>query len=285
MKYFYDQDKYYKEPAKIIIKVFILSGLITIPLALILGAFVEQVKVGGIMGIFITSFITAALIEESLKCWMVKKFAFNKPFFDEVIDGIVYAVAASLGFATLENLIYVMFDEQGLMVALLRAFTAVPAHALDGAILGYFLGIAKFSHQSKQNMLIRRGLFMAILFHGLYDFFLFSGLFFMIFPLLLIQGRYVQIAIKQSYYSLPPEKLFFEFSGLTNDLGFFDYIKFILGVFVSIFIFLIAIGTVQDLAYTQELEKDILAGIIIFCVIMCLFVYWCFKGLINKKSV
>ncbi|TDA86473.1 PrsW family intramembrane metalloprotease, partial [Halomonas marinisediminis] len=61
--------------------------------------------------------------------------------------------------------------EGGYEVALLRAFTAIPAHASFGVLMGYFMGKAKFSNNRVALNLL--GLFLAIVFHGAYDFFLF----------------------------------------------------------------------------------------------------------------
>jgi len=75
----------------------------------------------------------------------------------------------SMGFACLENIFYVF--EHGVKVGFIRAFTAVPAHAIFGILMGYFMGIAKFSNKKfKQNIF---GLLIATIFHGSYDFFLF----------------------------------------------------------------------------------------------------------------
>lgn len=92
------------------------------------------------------------------------KEAFNEPF-----DGIVYSVMVSMGFAATENIFYVL--EGGYQTALVRAFTAVPAHATFGILMGYYMGKAKFSNN--RIMLNLTGLCLAILFHGAYDFFLF----------------------------------------------------------------------------------------------------------------
>jgi len=83
------------------------------------------------------------------------------------MDGIVYGVVASLGFATFENILYV-FDG-GLSVAVSRAFSAVPFHAFAGAILGYYVGQAKFRPEEKW-LLIVKGYGAVMLLHGLYDF-------------------------------------------------------------------------------------------------------------------
>jgi RsiW-degrading membrane proteinase PrsW (M82 family) len=75
----------------------------------------------------------------------------------------------SMGFAAFENILYVF--QGGFKVALLRAFTAIPAHATFGVIMGYYMGKSKFSKKKMKWNLI--GLMAAILFHGTYDFFLF----------------------------------------------------------------------------------------------------------------
>ena len=90
------------------------------------------------------------------------------------MDGIVYAVMISLVFATVENISYVFkYGEQGLFVAITRMFTAIPLHAVCGVILGYFVGLAKFSDDKRP--LLFKGLFLAVLIHALYNYFIFLG--------------------------------------------------------------------------------------------------------------
>src|SRR3989304_1790594 len=84
-----------------------------------------------------------ALIEEVLKFFPVYFGIYRHVAFDEVMDGIVYAVAAALGFATVENLAYVL--QGGATVGILRAFLAVPGHAFFGAVMGFHIGLAKFA--------------------------------------------------------------------------------------------------------------------------------------------
>ena len=90
--------------------------------------------------------------------------------FDEPLDGIIYAVMVSMGFATLENIIYVL--SHGFQTAIMRMFLSVPAHACFGVIMGYYVGMAKFS-KSRVRYYKRVGLLLAVLFHGAFDFFLF----------------------------------------------------------------------------------------------------------------
>jgi len=83
------------------------------------------------------------LIEESAKFAALYVGIYRHAQFDEIIDGILYAVAASLGFATLENIAYVL--EGGTVVGVLRAALSVPGHAFFGAVMGFYVGLAKFS--------------------------------------------------------------------------------------------------------------------------------------------
>ena len=87
--------------------------------------------------------------------------------FDEPMDGIVYGVVASLGFATLENILFVF--NGGMSVAVSRAFTAVPLHAFVGAIMGYYVGQA-WRHPEERRRYILQGYGIAVLLHMLYDF-------------------------------------------------------------------------------------------------------------------
>jgi RsiW-degrading membrane proteinase PrsW (M82 family) len=122
--------------------------------------------------IFFKAFIVAGLVEEFLKLTVVRLTVYRTNAFDEVMDGIVYAVAAGLGFACMENVLYVL--GRPLSVALIRAFTAVPLHALASGLMGYAVGRAKFAASAAQERSwMRRGLAVAVLVHGLYNWLLF----------------------------------------------------------------------------------------------------------------
>lgn len=107
-----------------------------------------------------------ALSEESIKFLLLLTLAFPHKFFNEPIDGIVYAVLIAMGFATWENIAYA--DRFGLQTVLLRTLTAVPAHLVFAIVQGYFVGMAKFEPE-KQTRLLSRGLGLAIVLHGAYD--------------------------------------------------------------------------------------------------------------------
>lgn len=171
--YIYIQDKHEKEPTGLLISSFLLGAivsiLIVVGLYLITGRFLAITDEFSIWQQFIQAFVVVALSEEFSKYIIVKYYAQPKKAFNEPYDGIIYAVMVSMGFACTENIMYVL--EGGHQVAILRAFTAVPAHATFGILMGYFMGKAKFSNN--RFILNMAGLGLAVLFHGTYDFFLF----------------------------------------------------------------------------------------------------------------
>jgi RsiW-degrading membrane proteinase PrsW (M82 family) len=174
--YIWWRDKHEREPHKYLIVCFIF-GIISILPAILLEIF--GMKMGFIDGpdtfkTFIFAVVVVGLSEEFSKYLFLRYYIFPKSEFCEPMDGIVYSVMVSMGFATFENLLYV-FNQQTIEasynVAYLRMLTAVPAHASFAVIMGYFVGKAKFSPKNKSALLMV-GLFSAALVHGLYDFFI-----------------------------------------------------------------------------------------------------------------
>ncbi len=197
--YFYHRDKYEPEPKKKIIKIFLLGAVMVIPAGIIEYLLIYGLNLitSGIITIFIMSFIIIAPAEELLKFFAVKKWIYKSIEFDEVMDGIVYTVSASLGFATVENIIYVL--SHGIGVGIARAFLAIPGHAFFGALMGYYIGLAKF-HKEKENSLIFKGVFFAIFLHGLYNFLLLTQtiLALLVIILLIILGFWVRKKLKKA---------------------------------------------------------------------------------------
>ncbi len=171
--FFLHLDRLNAEPVKMLFRTF-LFGLLSIIPAIILER-MGMTWLGPVDSFgkaWVQAFIVIALAEELAKYFFLRRFIFNNKHFDEPFDGIVYAVMISLGFAALENVLYVM--NGGIEVALLRMFTAVPAHATFAVLMGYWVGRAKMENKPRLNLL---GLFSAVLFHGAYDFFLLTELF------------------------------------------------------------------------------------------------------------
>ncbi|WP_452221299.1 PrsW family intramembrane metalloprotease [Lacinutrix salivirga] len=171
--YIYIKDKYEKEPKKLLLIAFILGAVVSILITTLLYVFFEYTvpltNGKSVYQQFIQAFFVVGFSEELSKYLIVLLFAQRHKEFNEPFDGIVYAVLVSMGFAATENIMYVL--ESGAATALLRAFTAVPAHATFGILMGYFMGKAKFSNN--RIVVNLTGLLLAIIFHGAYDFFLF----------------------------------------------------------------------------------------------------------------
>ncbi len=128
----------------------------------------------------IHAFLVAGLVEEGTKLLVVRVFIYRRPELNEITDGVVYTIAAGLGFAFFENILYSFGPPEVLVV---RGLTAVPLHAISAGILGYYVGVSKFAERP----LFGRGLLYAVLIHGCYDFLLFSDAWtaFLVIPLLL----------------------------------------------------------------------------------------------------
>lgn len=116
------------------------------------------------------AFGVVALSEEGSKFLVLRGYAYPKKVFREPFDGVIYSVMIGMGFATVENIEYVR--QFGLETGVSRFFLAIPAHASFAVLMGYPVGRAKFSQQHSLGLLLR-GLSVAVLFHGSFDFFLF----------------------------------------------------------------------------------------------------------------
>jgi RsiW-degrading membrane proteinase PrsW (M82 family) len=165
--YFWARDVQ-REPGKVLAATFGLGVLAVVPVLMVelpAGWAIKQIADPYLQGT-VEGFLGAAAPEELFKLVVLLAFCVRHPAFDEPMDGIVYGAVASLGFATLENVLYV--GKGGLGVGVLRALTAVPGHAFYGAMLGYYVGQAKFFPAHK-GRLILTGFLLATLAHGVYD--------------------------------------------------------------------------------------------------------------------
>ena len=163
----------HKEPFKILLRclgggaiAIIFTLLINIPLGFLKPFFVFRYG-----NELFTAFLSASLAEELSKFIVLYFMVWKLKDFNQHFDGIVYAVFVSLGFALIENVLYVM--EGGFGVAGVRAVLAVPGHGFFGVIMGYYLSLARFGSPVSKNTYLTKALFYPFLFHGFYDFILF----------------------------------------------------------------------------------------------------------------
>lgn len=169
--YIYKKDKYDKEPKKLLFLAFVFGVLSTIP-AVIISIYFK--KYSGLsehtlplIGLLSFSIIGIGLVEEFSK-WIFVRYFYCHQAFNEPFDGIVYSVMVSMGFATIENVFYVI--DGGISVGILRMFISVPAHAAFAVVMGNYFGMAKFLKPKKYLLFL--GLIIPSIYHGLFDFFL-----------------------------------------------------------------------------------------------------------------
>jgi protease PrsW len=185
--YVYFHDKYEKEPVILLLQGFVAGILLIIPILFVESLLGEiSINFPPLTKAAWNGFINASATEEVFKFVVVFSLFWRNRNFNEKFDGIVYAVAVSLGFAAVENFLFVYRGTIG--TGIFRAFSAVPAHALFGIIMGYYFGKARFVSWRRKGYLFK-AIFIPWLFHGLYDFFILSGhpvLNFLFIPLMLI---------------------------------------------------------------------------------------------------
>lgn len=179
--YIYRMDKYDREAPLPLALSFILGAVLTYPVLKIelWATGLPAYGNASLLNTLFSSFVVVALTEEAAKYLALMAYPYRSRFFDEPMDGIVYAVMISMGLATTENLLYAL--QYGIETTILRAFTAVPAHAAFAVMMGYYCGRAKFEdHPKRRRRFLLAGLLVPLGVHGLYDFFIlqeaYSGL-------------------------------------------------------------------------------------------------------------
>ncbi|MCK4575438.1 PrsW family intramembrane metalloprotease [candidate division WOR-3 bacterium] len=198
--YFVDRER---EPLKLVFGTFFAGVVAVIPVAILeifaksfFNPFAQTVSPYILQASYM--FLVVAPVEEVLKFGAVIAVVFVSKEFNEWYDGILYAMVAALGFATLENLVYVL--SRGFTVGLIRFFLSVPAHALFGGIMGFFLSGAKFSRKPFPWLL--GALFFPILLHSLFNIFLISGhilIILLVIPLSIIMWTFLIVAIRKGW--------------------------------------------------------------------------------------
>ncbi len=176
--YVYKKDKVEKEPVRLIIRI-ILLGIVSCIAASVLESlesnFLPKYEEGTVQYALTTSFLMAALVEETVKYLAMRIGSWKYQGFNYRFDGIVYGVSSAVGFAIYENIMYVSM--YGLSTAIVRAFTAVPLHAFCGVFMGVFYSYSKkasIQGQSPAKWTLL-ALLVPMLIHGTYDTFAFLG--------------------------------------------------------------------------------------------------------------
>jgi RsiW-degrading membrane proteinase PrsW (M82 family) len=166
LAYFYLSDRYDAEPLPMVIKMFFIGALIVVPIMIVQRALSLWFGESDLL----FSFATSAGVEEFFKWFVLYHIVFHHAHFDEPYDGIVYATAVSLGFATVENILYALFEPATIGMLLMRALLPVSGHALFGVFMGFLLGKARFASGKLVRLYLWLALLVPLFWHGLYDY-------------------------------------------------------------------------------------------------------------------
>ncbi|MEH7546125.1 MULTISPECIES: glutamic-type intramembrane protease PrsW [Bacillaceae] len=168
LSYFYLKDEYEPEPVSFVFRTFLYGVLLVFPIMFIQHVLETEHLLKSDL---LDAFFGSGILEEFFKWFILFYLIYQHVEFDEPFDGIVYGVSVSLGFATVENIFYLVAN--GIEHAMTRALLPVSSHALFGVIMGFYLGKAKFTKGNKAKWILL-SLLLPILLHGSYDFILIS---------------------------------------------------------------------------------------------------------------
>lgn len=205
--FFSTRDRYARESKTLVLQTYGLGILCAVPAALLnglaLGLMGGLTPGGGnAFSIAIACFLVIGPVEEGCKYLATRLFAYERPAFSTLMDGLTYSAAAALGFASIENVSYVLGG--GLAVVVPRAISATLAHVLFASVWGYALGVDKFS-QGDQRPQLRRRLVIAAALHGLYDFLLLTQtlLAFGVVPLMIVMWFWLRRKVRIAHAESP----------------------------------------------------------------------------------
>lgn len=167
LAYFYLKDLYESEPISMVARMFVLGILTVFPTMVVQRGFVLGLGENPLL----FAFGISAGIEEFIKWFLVYFLIFRNSSIKQPYDGIVYATAVSLGFATLENVLFSWFYQPSMSTLLYRALLPVSGHALFGVVMGYYLGKAKSSPEHERKY-VTYALLLPIFWHGSFDYIL-----------------------------------------------------------------------------------------------------------------
>ncbi|MCF6137599.1 glutamic-type intramembrane protease PrsW [Pseudalkalibacillus berkeleyi] len=169
LSFFYLKEKYKPEPIIMVMRTFIIGVLLVFPVMVLQFGIHEELFVAP----WVDAFLVSGMLEEFFKWFLLYFAAYQHIDFNDPYDGIIYGVSISLGFATAENVLHLFSN--GVETAMFRAMFPVSSHALFGVIMGYYLSRGKSAiHAHSKRWFIIGSLFIPILFHGFYDYIIFS---------------------------------------------------------------------------------------------------------------
>lgn len=175
--FIYWRDKLDDEPINLMVGAFFGGIASVVPAYFISRALNDIILAGPPINSFeiaIDAFICVALAEEFSKYIFLRYIAYRHKSFNLPFDGVSGAIMVGMGFAMVENLLYVLSNgSSGYDIALMRMYTAIPAHLVFAVLMGYFVGLAKRNEHHTGYLFL--GVAVAVLTHGFYDYFIFTN--------------------------------------------------------------------------------------------------------------
>ncbi|MFP8952874.1 PrsW family intramembrane metalloprotease [Natrialbaceae archaeon A-arb3/5] len=164
------------EPLSLLVATFVLAVLFATFAAIVNSVTRPWFEAIPLIGTALFFFLIVGPVEETVKLLAVRVFAYRSNTFDAVIDGAVYGAIAGLGFAAIENAIYIAGTIAEADVGIFTAATGIatvralvgPGHVIYSAIAGYYLGLAKFNPQYAGPIVVK-GLLIAAFVHAVYN--------------------------------------------------------------------------------------------------------------------
>lgn len=162
--YFYLRNQISSEPSKTLFHTFLYGAILTFPILFIQHVFeFENI----IQSLFLRNVLFTSVLEEFFKWLILVMLIYKHVEFDNPYDGILYGASVSLGFATVENILYLF--TYGVHTAFIRALLPVSSHAIFGVVMGYYLGRAKFATDNSSRTLLFVALIVPIGLHIIYN--------------------------------------------------------------------------------------------------------------------
>ncbi|WP_455539580.1 PrsW family intramembrane metalloprotease [Terrisporobacter sp.] len=173
----YYKDRYEKEPIAKLFQYFLMGVLVSI-VAIFMEIYLSNLnKLSGVESNIYTSFIVAAFTEEGLKSIILIPILLREKDFNEKLDGVIYSVILSLGFATIENIIYLTRESLDLSfeLGITRGLISIPSHIMFAITMGYYISKYKFARYNRKSKYLFYTIIIPILLHGVFDFILMIG--------------------------------------------------------------------------------------------------------------
>ena len=164
LSYFYLRNQMATEPRKTILQTFLYGVALSFPILFLQYVLTEE---GVFTSVFVQNVLFSSIVEEFFKWFILLIAIYNHVEFDDPYDGIIYGASISLGFATAENVLYLL--SFGLDTAFIRALLPVSSHAIFGVVMGYYFGKSKFSTEIKKREYIGLSLLAPLFLHVIYN--------------------------------------------------------------------------------------------------------------------